>query len=65
MLPQIETLQTEWEKKAESLRFNLYHDAILDGLAKVKKYYVKFDNILAILLSLRKSICFPLIFTYR
>ncbi|RDB23356.1 Zinc finger BED domain-containing protein DAYSLEEPER [Hypsizygus marmoreus] len=53
-LPAFEDLQTAWEAKADDPRFPLYHDAIQDGLDKLKKYYSKFDEkpfyILALLL---------------
>ena len=38
-LPVIENLQTAWEAK-----YAMYHDAINDGLEKLKKYYSHFDQ---------------------
>ena len=43
-LPLIEELQTVWEEKRITPRFARYHDAINDGLAKLNKYYSKFDE---------------------
>lgn len=42
-IPAIEELLTAWEAKAMSLRFIDYHDAIEDGIDKLKKYYSWFD----------------------
>jgi hypothetical protein len=33
-----------WEKKHDNPRFSKYCDAINDGLAKVNKYYSRFDE---------------------
>ena len=43
-LPAIEELQTAWETKCKKRSFALYHDALNDGLNKVKKYYTRFDE---------------------
>lgn len=43
-LPALEDLQSSWEEKLEKPRFELYHNAIKDGLAKLMKYYSKFDE---------------------
>ncbi|KAF8867716.1 hypothetical protein BD779DRAFT_1809241 [Infundibulicybe gibba] len=37
-------LQTIWENKSEDPKYAIYHDAINDGLMKLKKYYSKFDK---------------------
>ncbi|KAF8869800.1 hypothetical protein BD779DRAFT_1456512, partial [Infundibulicybe gibba] len=39
--PAIEELQTAWEKKQDSARFNKYYDGLDNALAKIKKYYTK------------------------
>ncbi|KAF8335507.1 hypothetical protein F5887DRAFT_890288, partial [Amanita rubescens] len=55
-LPLIEDLQTRWEKKRDGStgfeRFSVYRPAIQDGLDKLKKYYVKFDEKPAYILAL-------------
>ena len=38
-LPAIEQLQTAWDEKAKDKTFHIYHSAIQDGIAKLKKYY--------------------------
>ncbi|KAF8882596.1 hypothetical protein BD779DRAFT_1444716, partial [Infundibulicybe gibba] len=43
-LPAIEELQTAWEKKRNSTRFAKYSDGLDNALAKIKKYYTKFDD---------------------
>ena len=43
MLPALEDLQTAWEQKRDSPRFELYKDAIEDGLGKLQKYYSCMD----------------------
>ncbi|KAG1729651.1 uncharacterized protein EDB91DRAFT_1252966 [Suillus paluster] len=40
----MEELQTAWESKSENIRFTLYKEAIQWGLAKIGKYYSKFDD---------------------
>jgi hypothetical protein len=52
VLPALEDLQTEWEKKTTDPHFELYHDAIHDGLDKLRKYYNKIDAKPSIILSL-------------
>ncbi|KAF5378846.1 hypothetical protein D9615_006888 [Tricholomella constricta] len=42
-LPAIEELLTKWEAKAADPAYALYKEAILDGRAKLLKYYNKFD----------------------
>jgi hypothetical protein len=43
-LPLIEELQTAWEKKRDDPCFARYHKSIYDGLAKLNKYYSRFDE---------------------
>ena len=43
MLPALEDLQTAWKQKRDSPRFELYKDAIKDGLGKLQKYYSYMD----------------------
>ncbi|KAG1719713.1 hypothetical protein EDB19DRAFT_1647826, partial [Suillus lakei] len=43
-IPAMEELQTAWESKRENLQFALYKEAIEQGLAKIGKYYGKFDD---------------------
>jgi hypothetical protein len=51
-LPAIEELQTAWEAKRDNPRYATYHDAINDGLAKLNKYYSRFDEKPAYILAL-------------
>jgi hypothetical protein len=51
-LPALKYLQSAWEVKLKDLQFKLYHDAIKDGLAKLMKYYQKFDEKPAYILAL-------------
>jgi hypothetical protein len=51
-LPAIEELQTAWEAKRDNRRFTVYQTAIKDGLAKLSKYYSRFDEKPAYILSL-------------
>jgi hypothetical protein len=51
-LPALEDLQSAWEAKLEDPQFELYHDAIKDSLAKLMKYYQKFDEKPAYILAL-------------
>lgn len=48
----IEELQTAWEAKRDNVRFAKYRTAINDGLAKLNKYYLQFDEKLAYILAL-------------
>jgi hypothetical protein len=48
----IEELQTAWESKSDNAKYAAYHDAIEDGLAKLKKYYSRFDQKPAFILAL-------------
>ena len=54
-LPAIEELQTAWEAKRDNPRFSKYRTAINDGLAKLNKYYSRFDEKPAYILALSKS----------
>lgn len=51
-LPAIEELQTAWEAKRDDPHFAIYYDAINDGLAKLQKYYSRFDEKPAYVLAL-------------
>jgi DNA replication protein DnaC len=51
----IEELQTAWEAKHDNVKYALYHDAIRDGLEKLKKYYSRFDQKPSFILALGKS----------
>jgi hypothetical protein len=63
-IPAIERLQSAWEAKRDSQRYELYSDALTDGLEKIRKYYLRFDEKPAYILSLGRlehSISTPLI----
>jgi hypothetical protein len=51
-LPAIEELQTAWELKRDDPHYALYKDAINNGLAKLNKYYSRFDEKPAYVLAL-------------
>jgi hypothetical protein len=51
-LPAIEELQTAWESKRDNPKFGTYRTAINDGLAKLNKYYSRFDEKPAYILAL-------------
>ena len=51
-LPAIEELQTAWEAKRDHPRYAVYRTAIRDGLAKLNKYYSRFDEKPAYILAL-------------
>jgi hypothetical protein len=53
-LPALEDLQSAWETKLNDSRFEIYHDALKDGLAKIMKYYCRFDEKPAYIISLGK-----------
>jgi hypothetical protein len=55
-LPAIEELQTAWEAKRDNPRFATYQTAIEDGLAKLNKYYSRFDEKPSYILTLGMSI---------
>ena len=44
VLPAVEELQTAWEAKHNDDHFAIYSDAINDGLAKLNKYYSRFNE---------------------
>jgi hypothetical protein len=54
-LPAIEELQTAWEAKRDDPRFSAYRTAIDDGLAKLGKYYSRFDEKPAYVIALGMS----------
>ena len=54
VLPALEELQTAWEKKRDSPAFELYKDALTDGLGKLKKYYFRLDEKPSFVLALGK-----------
>ena len=43
-IPAFEELQTAWEEKHASQKYNLYKDALDRALQKLYKYYSKFDQ---------------------
>jgi hypothetical protein len=43
-LPALEVLQSAWEAKLKDPQFEIYHDVLKDGLAKIRKYYCKFNE---------------------
>ncbi|KAH9036504.1 hypothetical protein EDB85DRAFT_1852371, partial [Lactarius pseudohatsudake] len=51
-LPALEDLQSAWEAKLDNSQFELYHNAIRDGLVKLMKYYCRFDEKPAYILAL-------------
>jgi hypothetical protein len=53
-LPAIEELLMAWEAKHGNPRFAVYRTAINDGLAKLNKYYSRFDDKPAYVLALGK-----------
>lgn len=53
-LPALEELQTRWEKKRDSAKYDVYGDALDDGLAKIGKYYSRLDEKPAFVLALSK-----------
>jgi hypothetical protein len=55
-LPAIEELQTAWEAKRDNQRYVTYQTAIDDGLAKLNKYYSRFDEKPAYILALGMSL---------
>lgn len=58
----MEELQTAWEDKCKDPRYALYKPAITDGLAKLNKYYSRFDEKPAFILALGESLLhFPFV----
>ncbi|KAM6491167.1 hypothetical protein JOM56_013406, partial [Amanita muscaria] len=51
-LPALKVLQSAWEAKLKESRYEIYHEAIKDGLAKLMKYYCRFDEKTAYVLAL-------------
>ncbi|KAH8996265.1 hypothetical protein EDB92DRAFT_1764292, partial [Lactarius akahatsu] len=60
MLPVLEDLQSAWETKLKEPQFEIYHKAIRDSLAKLKKYYCRFDEKPACILALVLHLYFKL-----
>jgi hypothetical protein len=58
-IPALEELMLSWEDKIDDGDFADYHDALCDGIAKIKKYYCKFDEKPAFILALHKSFSLP------
>jgi hypothetical protein len=56
-IPAMERLQTAWETKLANPRYELFKDALTDGLTKIKKYYLRFDEKPAYILALGMSRC--------
>jgi hypothetical protein len=50
----VEELQTTWEAKHDNKHFSMYSAAITDGLAKLQKYYSRFDEKPSYMLALDK-----------
>jgi hypothetical protein len=53
-LPALEELQSAWEKKRDSPAFELYKDALTEGLEKLNKYYSRLDEKPSFVLALGK-----------
>lgn len=58
----IEELQTAWESKCDNPCFAMYRSAIKDGLVKLNKYYSRFDEKPAYILSLGMLLVITTIF---
>jgi hypothetical protein len=56
VLPAIEEFQTAWEAKHNNPKYATYRTAINDGLAKLNKYYSRFDEKPSYILALGKSL---------
>ena len=54
-LPAIEELQTAWEAKRDNPRYVTYRTAINNRLAKLNKYYSRFDEKPAYIIALGMS----------
>jgi hypothetical protein len=50
----MEELQTAWEEKRDKPQYAIYQTAINDGLAKLNKYYSRFDEKPSYILGLGK-----------
>ena len=57
-IPQIEDLMSKWEDKLNDNEFAPFHDALHNGIAKIQKYYCKFNDKPALILALHMSV-FP------
>ncbi|KAJ3714782.1 hypothetical protein C8R42DRAFT_590961, partial [Lentinula raphanica] len=51
-IPAFEVLLTQWENMLQDTRYQLYHSAVEAGLKKLQKYYTRFDEKPAYILSL-------------
>jgi hypothetical protein len=58
VLPAVEELQTAWETKRDDDRFSMYSASIIDGLAKLQKYYSRLDEKPSYMLALGKFLFF-------
>ena len=58
MIPVLESLATCWEAKAKNPKFEVFHDALKKGLAKINKYYKKLDNTDVYILALCKLLVY-------
>jgi hypothetical protein len=61
VLPAVEELQTAWEKKRDNSRYAQYRDALEDGLAKINKYYSRFDEKPSYIIALGMFACLLLV----
>jgi hypothetical protein len=57
VLPAIKELQTSWEKKRDNPCYAQYQDALNNGLAKINKYYLRFDEKPPYIITLGKFAC--------
>jgi len=55
-LPAIKELQTAWEAKRDNECFLAYRTAINDGIVKLNKYYLRFNEKPAFILALGMSL---------
>ena len=44
VLPALERLQTLWENKRDDAKYARYSAALVDGLEKIRKYYIRLDD---------------------
>lgn len=54
-LPALEELQSAWEKRRSNPKYGLYHNALTDGLEKLRKYYSRLDEKPSFVLALGKT----------
>ncbi|KZS88169.1 hypothetical protein SISNIDRAFT_418509 [Sistotremastrum niveocremeum HHB9708] len=52
LVPAVEELLTQWESKLEEEDYEDYREGLTDAIAKVRKYYCKYDDKPAIVLSM-------------